>query len=233
MLRCVVGVWPGCFFTKEDCYVETKYMVFPVCVHVALILGIAVFGAWDPIADPALIGWWACDEGEGAVVGDSSANGNDGAFVNGDAAWMPGVYGSAVTLLGPTLVEVPAMGLTLSEATMAGWFMPYGTQPDWAAIIMHRTGASPTVLAHGFNLLATGQLAYHWNDLSATWSFRPEAYYSATEWTFCTVTIAPTRRRSTSTARRRPRTSSLTSPPRGMARFIWAETAPKPGCPAG
>jgi hypothetical protein len=163
---------------------STRFVL--MCVLVALIQG-AAFGAWNPLGDPALIGWWACDEGAGAVVGDSSANGNDGAFKDGDGAWMPGVYGSAITLIGPTVVEVPATNLTLTEATMAGWFMPYGTQPDWASIIMHRVPGN----ASGFNLLGSGQLAYHWNDASSTWSFRPDAYYSATEWTFCTVTIAP------------------------------------------
>ncbi|NLH40247.1 MAG: hypothetical protein GX448_00250, partial [Planctomycetes bacterium] len=63
----------------------------------ALVQGGALYGAWNPLGDPALIGWWACDEGAGAVVGDSSANGNDGKFVNGDGAWTPGVYGNAVT----------------------------------------------------------------------------------------------------------------------------------------
>jgi len=157
----------------------------------ALVQGGALYGAWNPLGDPALIGWWSCDEGAGGVVGDSSANGNDGKFVNGEPVWAPGVYGNAVTLIAPTLVEVPAMGLTLTEATMAAWFMPYGTQPDWASIIMHRTGTSPAVLAHGFNLLGDGQLAYHWNDSSATWSFRGGAKYSAFEWTFCTLTVAP------------------------------------------
>ena len=169
----------------------TKYSFCPVVCTGGPDSGQRRVWRWNPLGDPALIGWWACDEGEGTVVGDSSANGNDGAFVNGDAAWMPGVYGSSITLIAPTLIEVPAMGLTLSEATLAGWFMPYGTQPDWASIIMHRTGESPTVIAHGFNLLGSGQLAYHWNDSPASWSFRPEAYYSATEWTYCTVTIAP------------------------------------------
>jgi len=157
----------------------------------ALVQGGALYGAWNPLGDPALIGWWSCDEGAGAVVGDSSANGNDGKFVNGEPVWAPGVYGNAVTLIAPTLVEVPAMGLTLTEATMAAWFMPYGTQPDWASIIMHRTGTSPAVLAHGFNLLGDGQLAYHWNDSSATWSYRGGAKYSALEWTFCALTVAP------------------------------------------
>jgi hypothetical protein len=153
----------------------------------ALVQGGALYGAWNPLGDPALIGWWSCDEGAGNVVGDSSANGNDGTFVNGDPVWTPGVFGNAITLVAPTLVEVPAMGLTLNEATMAGWFMPYGVQPDWAAIIMHRNPGK----ASGFNLLGDGQLAYHWNDSSATWSYRSGAIYSSFEWTFCTVTVAP------------------------------------------
>jgi len=153
----------------------------------ALLQGGALYGAWNPLGDPALIGWWSCNEGQGNVVGDSSANGNDGTFVNGDPVWTPGVFGNAITLVAPTLVEVPAMGLTLSEATMAGWFMPYGVQPDWAAIIMHRNPGK----ASGFNLLADGQLAYHWNDDSSTWSYRSGAIYSSFEWTFCTLTVAP------------------------------------------
>ena len=146
------------------------------CIGIVLLLvliqsGVS-FGAWNFLDDPALIGWWTLDETEGVLVADSSANGNDGTVVNGPAAWAPGVHGNALTLVAPTLVEIPAMGLTLTEATMAGWFMPFGTQPDWASIIMHRNPGP----ASGFNLLASGQLAYHWNDASSTWSFRPDAY---------------------------------------------------------
>ncbi len=161
---------------------------FVSLVVLALVQGSAL-GAWNFLEDDALIGWWACDEGEGAVVADSSANGNDGAFFAGDPAWTTGVSGSAVTLVGPTLVEIQPMGLTLAEATMAGWVLPNGAQPDWASIMMHRFG--DPAIAHGFNLLANGGLAYHWNDSSSTWSFRPAANYSATEWTFCALTVAP------------------------------------------
>jgi len=139
---------------------------------------------FDPGADPSLIGWWQCDEGEGNLVSDSSGNGNDGTFVNGAPAWTEGVFGTAIRLVGPTLVEIPSMDLLLTEATMAGWFLPNGTQSDWASIIMHRGGS-----AHGFNLLADGRLAYHWNDAQNTWSYRGDAYYAADEWTHCAVTI--------------------------------------------
>jgi regulation of enolase protein 1 (concanavalin A-like superfamily) len=158
-------------------------------VMLIVMLGGAAYGAFDPLKDPALIGWWKCDEGQGNVVADASAAHRDGAFVLGNAAWTTGASGSAIKLANPTLVEVPAMGLTLTQATMAGWVLPNGTQSDWASFIMHR-GPGP---AHGFNMLASRQLAYHWNDDAASWSYRGTAYYAADEWTHCAVTVEPTK----------------------------------------
>jgi hypothetical protein len=161
-----------------------------VCsVLLMMMLGGAVYAAFDPLKDPALIAWWKCDEGEGSVVSDSGPGKHDGTFVNGAPAWTSGVNGSAVRLVGPTLVEVPAFTTTLSSATIAGWFLPNGTQNDWASMIMHRG----TGTAHGFNFLASRQLAYHWNDDAATWGYRGTAYYAADDWTHCAVTIEPTK----------------------------------------
>ena len=137
----------------------------------------------------SLIARWMCDEGQGATVSDSSGNKHNGKFVNGDPAWTTGHTGGAVRLVGPTIVEVPSINMTLSEATIAGWFLPTGAQNDWAAMIMHRGSGS----AHGFNFLADRHLAYHWNDDSATWGYRGTAYYSATEWTHCAITVQSTK----------------------------------------
>ena len=139
----------------------------------------------DP-GSKGLLAFWTCDEGEGAVVGDASGNGRDGTFVNGDPVWVEGVNGTAVELVGPTLIEVPPLGLELAEATMAGWIKPNGPQPDWSSIIMHRDPS----LASGFNILGY-QLAYHWNDDSGSWSFRGEDMISEDDWTFAAVTVAP------------------------------------------
>jgi hypothetical protein len=70
---------------------------------------------------------------------------------------------------------------------MAGWIKPYGLQPDWSAIIMHRGDG----LAHGFNVLADNQLAYHWNDDSGSWSFRGGDFIPEDDWTFVAVAIDP------------------------------------------
>ncbi|MBN2314980.1 MAG: hypothetical protein JXM79_13695 [Sedimentisphaerales bacterium] len=135
---------------------------------------------------PDLIAWWTCDEGAGNTVADASGNGHDGAFVYGDPAWTAGVRGSAVELYGPTLVEVPAINMTLTEATMAGWIKPDGSQPEWASFIMTRGTAT------GFNVLGY-QLAYHWNDTSDSWSYRGGDMIASDDWTFAAVTIEPDR----------------------------------------
>ncbi len=138
------------------------------------------------LTDPDIIGWWECNEGEGSVVSDSSPNGNDGTFVNGDPVWVPGIRGTAVELTIPTLVEIPTLNVTLTEATFAGWMKPYGAQPDWASFFMTRDGGT-----HGFNVLADFQLAYHWNDDSASWSYRGGDYIVDNEWTFAALTVTP------------------------------------------
>ncbi|MBW7990593.1 MAG: LamG domain-containing protein, partial [Planctomycetes bacterium] len=133
---------------------------------------------------PDILGWWTCDEGSGTVVGDASGNGRDGIFVNGDPAWVPGIRGSAVELVAPTLVEIPPLNMELTEATMAGWIKPNGPQTDWSSFIMTRGVAS------GFNILGY-QLAYHWNDTSDSWSFRGGDLIAEDDWTFCAVVIEP------------------------------------------
>ena len=159
-----------------------------IYVIAVAMLGVApanlVYG-FDP-GSPDLLAWWTCDEGEGAVVGDVSGYGHDGVFVFGDPAWVEGISGSAVQLVGPTLVEVAPLNVELNEATMAGWIKPNGSQPNWASIMMMRDPG----LATGFNVLGY-QLAYHWNDTSASWNYRGGDMIAADDWTFAAVTVAP------------------------------------------
>lgn len=143
----------------------------------------------DPGADD-LLALWTCDEGADAVVADVSGNGRDGIFVNGDPAWVEGVTGTAVELIGPTVIETPPLDMELTEATMAGWILPYGPQPDWSSIVMQRDPG----LATGFNILGY-ELAYHWNDTSDSWSFRGGDMIAEDEWTFAAVTVDPDKAR--------------------------------------
>jgi len=87
-------------------------------------------------------------------------------------------------------VEVQPLNLELTEATMAGWIKPNGPQPDWSSIMMTRDPG----LATGFNVLGY-QLAYHWNDMSESWSFRGGDMIAEDDWTFAAVTVAPDKAR--------------------------------------
>jgi len=155
----------------------------------ALVLGSAAQAKFNPLKDPSIIGWWTCDEGAGEIVADSSPLKHDGRFINGSPVWRTGIHGNAITLNGPTLVQIEPMGLTLSQATMAAWLFAPTAQPEWASFIMHR-GPGP---ASGFNMLADRQLAYHWNDASNTWSYRPNVFHPLNEWAHCAVTVDPTK----------------------------------------
>ena len=50
-------------------------------------------------------------------MSDASGNGHDGSFVNGGPGWEAGVRGSAISLVGQTVVEIPPLNVVLSEAT--------------------------------------------------------------------------------------------------------------------
>jgi len=155
-------------------------------MSMALVLGGTAYGRYKPLDDDALIGWWACDEGSGSTVADSSPNGNDGTAFDGDLIWGPGIHGTAIQLVG-TLVEIPAIDLTLTECTMAGWIKPNGTQPAWASIMMTRGSAT------GLNMnpdTSDLQLAYHWGDGAGTWGYRPGLYLADNEWNFAAVTVS-------------------------------------------
>ena len=68
-------------------------------VILALVLGGSAYGKFDPLKDPAIVGWWAFDEGTGTLAADLTGNGNDGTL-NGGAEWVPGVYGTAINFNG-------------------------------------------------------------------------------------------------------------------------------------
>ncbi|MCX5644972.1 MAG: discoidin domain-containing protein [Phycisphaerae bacterium] len=154
----------------------------------ALASGGTAYGAFDILKDPALVGWWTCDDGTGTKVADSSPNKRDGTAFQGSLIWGPGVYGGAIELKIPTLVQIPAINITMTQATMAGWVKPIGAQAAWASVMMTRGSAT------GLNMNPdTGnlQLAYHWGDASTTWGYRPTASLVSNEWHFAAVTVDP------------------------------------------
>jgi hypothetical protein len=163
----------------------------------ALVTGSTTQGAFNPLSDPALVGWWTCDDGKGTTVADSSPNHRDGtayaglggAALAGTVTWVPGIHAGAVELKYPNLIQIPAVNITMTQATMAGWMKPLGAQAAWTSFMMMRGSAT------GLNINPDAgnlQLCYHWGDASSSWGYRPNAYMVNNEWTFAAVTIEPT-----------------------------------------
>ncbi len=74
-------------------------------------------------SDPAFVGVWLFDEGEGDTVGDE-VNGNDGT-INGDFDWETGIIGGAIKANGGGSIDVPnsaSIGTISDGLTVAAWF---------------------------------------------------------------------------------------------------------------
>ncbi|MHC4166275.1 MAG: LamG domain-containing protein [Planctomycetota bacterium] len=74
------------------------------------------------VTDPNLTLWWTLDEGEGATAVDWSGHENHGAIV-GDAQWVDGYHGTALTFGGDIYVETSAyQGVTgTAPRTCCAW----------------------------------------------------------------------------------------------------------------
>ena len=73
--------------------------------------------------DPAFVGVWLFDEGEGDTVGDLK-NGNDGIII-GDFNWNDGVFGDAIEANGGGSIDVPdseSIATITDGLTVAAWF---------------------------------------------------------------------------------------------------------------
>jgi hypothetical protein len=94
-----------------------------------------------------LVGWWTCDEGKGATLGDSSGSGNDG-FLEG-VTWVKGRKGMALKFSGSkshvtckaAKLPGPQSAMTISwwhfrlSAATAGNLIIVGNEsPPWAAV---------------------------------------------------------------------------------------------------
>jgi hypothetical protein len=97
-----------------------KYIVVGACL--ILLLSITSW-ALKP-DDPALVGLWLCDEGNGEVLKDSSKNKNDGKC-NGNFTWEKGKFDSCIVSHGGGSIDIETSKSinSIKEAlTVAAWF---------------------------------------------------------------------------------------------------------------
>jgi hypothetical protein len=89
-----------------------------------------------PAVPPGLVGAWAFDEGAGATTADASGNGNVGTLSG--AAWAAqGLYGSALSFNGGSMVRVPgSASLNVTSAmTLSAWVQPTVNQSGFRTIL--------------------------------------------------------------------------------------------------
>jgi len=101
-----------------------KSGMFFLAILIAVVIIASNVWAFDVTNDPALVGLWLFDDGSGAVVADSSGNGNDGT-INGDFAWDSGKFGGAIIASGGGSIDVPAsdsLNTVTSAMTIAAWY---------------------------------------------------------------------------------------------------------------
>lgn len=100
----------------------------PILWVIALCLVAAPCAISQDLAN-GLEGYWNFDEGEGTVVQDSSSNGRDGSFRNGEPIWYAGKLGNGIYVSGDDDVTVPWKGIGGNSPRS----ISYWIKTDWAA----------------------------------------------------------------------------------------------------
>ena len=74
-------------------------MSIKVCFVSLIVLAFVFAGTAGAAFDKKhLLIYWACDEGSGTTLKDSSGNGYDGTIMGKGASWQKGVYKNAIEL---------------------------------------------------------------------------------------------------------------------------------------
>lgn len=79
-----------------------------VALGMMILAAFCVFLLQSEIAEGALVAHWKLDEGSGNAIKDSSGEGYDGIFANGEPKWVNGVSGSALEFDGDDHVKIDA-----------------------------------------------------------------------------------------------------------------------------
>lgn len=130
----------------------------------ALIAASTLIGASPAAADTTgLVGYWQLDAGEGTLTADSSGFGNDGT-VQGNAAWVPGHSGSALSFdgSGRGWVDVPdSSSLEPTPAvTVTAWVKASGS-PGGYRYILAKGATGCTAASYGLYTAASGGLEFY------------------------------------------------------------------------
>lgn len=125
----------------------------------------------------------------------SSANGSyiyqSGTTSDFDSPAYPGLE-STNTVLQTSgsngFVKIPALNLNTNAVTMECWFKPNGIQDSFAALLFHR-GDSGTATGIMYQDV-TGNIGYHWNDTSSTYSWISHLSPADGVWNYAALAVS-------------------------------------------
>jgi hypothetical protein len=103
-------------------------------------------------ADKSLVLYMPFDEGTGRTIKDASSYNNPGNLV-GNAAWVPGVKGTALQFVSGsrvTIPEIPEYDVTAAMSVLA--WVKTNSIPNWARVVDKSQWQTT-----GFDLVAGGQ----------------------------------------------------------------------------
>jgi hypothetical protein len=135
----------------------------------AVATGILVLAPGQALASQGLSqlgGWWRFDEGTGAMIADSSGNGNDGMLAGSPApSWTAGKFGDALDFTGGGWVQVP-QNATLESQTISAEAWVKATSPGIYKYILAKGSNQDYASSYGLYTASTGGIGFYIADCS-------------------------------------------------------------------
>jgi hypothetical protein len=122
--------------------------------------------------------WGGFDAVPRAAVVKGAAGPVGGGFANDNTAY---------TFNGSTAVDGPSLNLNSATVTIVAWIKPNGPQDNYDGLVFARGGSTVS----GLDYQQGGQLGYHWNDASSTWSWGSGLYPEDGVWNFVALVVEP------------------------------------------
>lgn len=130
-----------------------------------------------------LVGAWLMDESDGNTVSDSSGNGLDGKFAQGNPSWVKGKFGNGLEFGGSDMVTVDDdAALDLTSFTLSAWVKIPRTTGVWH-IIASKENRNPTGRNYGiFGHLNDGYIHYSFTTNAGWKSFNAKTVITNGAW---------------------------------------------------
>lgn len=136
--------------------------------------------------------YWRLGESEGETAVDY-AGGRNGVYTAANTLGQPGALvddlDTSVAFDGSNQILTPSLNVTTDTLTLMAWVYPTSTLRS--CLLYDRLGTGLGKQTTGLGLI-DGQLTYHWNDRSQSYSYRSGIYTILNEWNFVAMTVSPT-----------------------------------------